>query len=145
MSRSDRRVWLLPVAALLAALLLTLAIRGRGTPQAAPIPPAAQTVAPATGSAARPSRVVLARVRDIPAPLATPVPRRVAPARIATPTPTPTPTTTPTPSPTPVETVVPVPAAPSPAARPAPRKPKPTPAPTFDDAGSGPDFDRDGP
>ena len=143
MSRSDRRLWLLPLAALLAALLLTLAIRGRDTPQAAPIPPAAQTVAPATGSAARPSRVVLARVRDIPAPLATPVPRRVAPARIATPTPTPT--TTPTPSPTPVETAVPVPAAPSPAARPAPRKPKPTPAPTFDDAGSGPDFDRDGP
>jgi outer membrane biosynthesis protein TonB len=131
--------WLLPVAAFLAALIITASGGDERAPAQAPAR-AAMLRAPATE--ARPAPPVLVAVRDIPAPLATPEPTpapRPARALRRAPAPTPTPFATPTPSPEAAAPPPPPPPAPAPVA-PEPT-PKPTPAPTFDDSGTGPPLD----
>ena len=77
----SQRLWMLPIAACLAALLVTLLARGGDPTAPAPAERSAQLAAPRAEPAAAPApvRLALADVRDIPAPLATPQPRRVAP------------------------------------------------------------------
>src|SRR5215207_6926102 len=149
-------LWLLPVVAFNVALFATASAGRDATPDAAPARSAAPAPPPAPEQAPKPTRLALADVRDLPAPLATPEPprrkrttRSRAVARPAAPTPSPTAT------PVPVVEDAPVAPAPSPPAsapapappppRPAPRpEPEPTPAPGFDDSGTGPGFDDDG-
>jgi hypothetical protein len=141
-----RRKSLLPVVAFLAALLGTAAVRAGSAPAPAALPSsqAAQMPAAVGERSAKLPRLVLADVHDLPAPLATPQPTRAkrrapAPRVVLAPAPV---VVTPTPSPTPVA-VAPAPAPPPPS-EPSEPKPKPTPAPTFDDSGTGPQFDDEG-
>jgi hypothetical protein len=133
--------WLrfLPVVAFVAALATTASVDSRDTTPRAPVP-AAQVIAPAPEPAAAPARIVLGAVPDLPDPLVPQPASPASPAAAPPPAPAPTPVATATPTAQPS----PPPSDPAPAAPLAPEpdlEPVPTPAPTFDDSGSGPEFD----
>lgn len=138
-------VWLLPAAAFLVALLAAASV-GAGGP-----PPASLAFTPAEppsrGRPVEPPTPLLADVPGLPAPLAAAPARRASPvvlkqrpARQAAAAPTAVPT------PAPEVPAAPAPTQRQPAAAPQSAAPRPvTPAPQFDDSGSGPVFDEDGP
>ena len=134
-------LWIVPVLAFVAAALVTSALR-----DARPHPGAkshtAMTAREHRDSVATPS---LADVADLPAPLAALTPRRIGIRPSPPVAPAPQATTAPARTVAPTSSAQPAPiAAPAPAPRP-PAAPRPTPAPTFDDSGSGVQFDDRGP
>jgi len=140
-------VWLVPVVAFLVALLAFASAGADDSPKA-PVTPKADAPLGVmaegdAGPAPAPARVVLADVPELPAPLAKP--RRVKRREPAPPPPTAAVVVVvPTPEPPAAAPQTPAVEAPvytpAPTPRPAPA-PRPTPAPTFDDSGSGPEFD----